>query len=190
MLYLPGKITMWKEDRGYGFITPDHGGPDVFLHASILPNELKQPPLQTEISYVIGYDKQNRPRAVAVRFKRDPTTMSIVPALIVAAFFGLLAALIIFLHITPILFGVYMLMSFITFIVYATDKQSAMVGERRIPERTLHRLEFLCGWPGALFAQQYYRHKSRKQEYKTTFWLMTVLNLIVLLGYVLVEMLV
>ena len=31
-----GKLKMWNADRGYGFISDDSGGPDVFLHISAL----------------------------------------------------------------------------------------------------------------------------------------------------------
>ena len=31
-----GKLKMWNSDRGYGFITDDSGGPDIFLHATAL----------------------------------------------------------------------------------------------------------------------------------------------------------
>ncbi|QNA89250.1 cold shock domain-containing protein [Massilia sp. Dwa41.01b] len=31
---LPGSVTTWKDEQGYGFITPNGGGPAVFLHVS------------------------------------------------------------------------------------------------------------------------------------------------------------
>jgi uncharacterized membrane protein YsdA (DUF1294 family) len=59
----------------------------------------------------------------------------------------------------------YALMSVATFAAYLVDKRAAVRGRRRIPERTLHWLELCCGWPGALAAQQCFRHKRRKGRY-------------------------
>ncbi len=72
---------------------------------------------------------------------------------------------------------VYLLMSVVTFCVYALDKYKAKKGTWRTPERTLHVLELLCGWPGALAAQQILRHKSYKKSFRFVFWLMVLLNL-------------
>lgn len=47
-------------------------------------------------------------------------------------------------------------------------------------------LAVLGGWPGALAAQQALRHKTRKQPFRTVFWLTVVVNCAVLaLGFTL-----
>jgi len=76
------------------------------------------------------------------------------------------------------LWGLYMAMSLATFIVYALDKRAARLGQWRVKEITLHGLAFLCGWPGALLAQHLLRHKRAKASFRRTFWLSTVLNIL------------
>lgn len=63
----------------------------------------------------------------------------------------------------------YAAVSLVTFAAYGVDKRRAVAGRRRIPERTLHRLELLGGWPGALAGQALFRHKLRKFRYMAVF---------------------
>ena len=65
--------------------------------------------------------------------------------------------------------GGYAFVSIVTFVVYGLDKRRAVNSGRRVPERTLHGLELLGGWPGALIAQAVFRHKRRKLSYMLVF---------------------
>ena len=46
----------------------------------------------------------------------------------------------------------------------------------RIPERTLHLLAFLGGWPGALLGQRFFRHKTKKLSFLIAFWAVVALH--------------
>jgi uncharacterized membrane protein YsdA (DUF1294 family) len=65
----------------------------------------------------------------------------------------------------PLVLAIYGLMSLATAALYAWDKRCASRGCRRTPERTLHAMALLGGWPGALVAQQLFRHKRRKNGF-------------------------
>ena len=63
----------------------------------------------------------------------------------------------------------YLGMSTLCFIVYAVDKSAAVAGRRRISENTLLGLGLVGGWPGAILAQQFLRHKLRKRPFMVPF---------------------
>ena len=65
----------------------------------------------------------------------------------------------------------YVVMSGVILIAYAADKRAARMGRIRTRERTLHLLELLGGWPGALIGQQLFRHKRRKASFFLVTWL-------------------
>jgi uncharacterized membrane protein YsdA (DUF1294 family) len=78
---------------------------------------------------------------------------------------------------TPMLIPViYGLVSLITFIVYARDKSAARKGGQRVPENSLHLLALFGGWPGALVAQQRFRHKTAKTSFRIPFWITVAVN--------------
>lgn len=73
--------------------------------------------------------------------------------------------------------GAYLVISLTCFVAYAIDKSAARNGGWRTPERTLLLLGLACGWPGALLAQQWLRHKTAKRSFQQMFWVTVVLNI-------------
>jgi uncharacterized membrane protein YsdA (DUF1294 family) len=69
------------------------------------------------------------------------------------------------------LIGAYPLLSVVALVLYGRDKSAAKSGgvRRRTPESTLHVIALLGGWPGALLAQRMFRHKTRKEPFRTVF---------------------
>ena len=79
----------------------------------------------------------------------------------------------------PALYGA---ASVVAFAAYAFDKSAARRGAPRVSERTLLVLGLVGGWPGALVAQQAFRHKTRKRSFRRAFWTTVVLNVLALAG--------
>lgn len=72
--------------------------------------------------------------------------------------------------------GAYVVLSAGSFAFYGWDKAAARRGGRRTPELTLHLLALAGGWPGALLAQSVFRHKTKKQPFRSIFWCTVVVN--------------
>jgi CspA family cold shock protein len=61
-----GKIKMYNEDRGFGFIKPDDGGDDIFFHVSALRvgDDVAR---DLAVSFEVGVDhKSGKSRAISV----------------------------------------------------------------------------------------------------------------------------
>lgn len=71
---------------------------------------------------------------------------------------------------TVIPLAAYGVVSVIAFFLYWSDKRKARTDSWRTPENILHAVELAGGWPGALIAQQVFRHKTRKVSYQVLFW--------------------
>ncbi len=46
-----GQLKTWKDDKGFGFIKPDDGGKEVFLHISALQRRSRRPKVGDTILY-------------------------------------------------------------------------------------------------------------------------------------------
>jgi uncharacterized membrane protein YsdA (DUF1294 family)/cold shock CspA family protein len=178
-----GKLRSWNDDRGFGFIVPSEGGKDIFLHISALSNRDRRPEIGQVVTYALSTDDQGRPRATKATLPVDRLPVhkkkkqGAAGAMIIAGVFIALVALSVVAGKLPalILLG-YLLISLITFFVYAFDKRAAKDGAWRTKEGTLHLLSLIGGWPGALIAQQKLRHKSKKQSFRSAFWMTVFVN--------------
>jgi cold shock protein len=61
---IKGVLKTWKEDRGFGFIKPDAGGKDVFIHISALKGVSRRPVTGDVIYYQITKDNRGKYKAI------------------------------------------------------------------------------------------------------------------------------
>lgn len=179
---LHGRITDWKDDKGFGFITPNGGGPRVFVHIKSFSNRQQRPAGNEIVTYELWHAAQCRPQAGNVAFvgKRVPPTAPCgqgnIALLLAVAFLALVAGWAVAGRLPIEVAGFYLAASLVAFIAYALDKSAARNGQWRTKENTLHLIALAGGWPGALAAQRLLRHKSRKQSFQILFWATVVLN--------------
>jgi uncharacterized membrane protein YsdA (DUF1294 family) len=93
---------------------------------------------------------------------------------------ALFAALFAWFGLPWMLAAAYAVLSLACFIAYAVDKAAARARRQRTPERTLLLLGLAGGWPGAVLAQQWLRHKSAKTAFQVRFWATVAVNCAVL----------
>ncbi len=174
-----GTITDWNDEKGFGFVTPDEGGERIFLHVNALATGQPRPQVSDVVTYEIGADNQRRPCAINVQYRNYRLGFSFLNLFFLGSIAFFTALLWMALNnITPwwIFIG-YISASFLTILEYAWDKYKAKRGKWRTSEATLHILELLGGWPGALIAQQIFRHKNRKASFQIQFWFIVVAHL-------------
>jgi cold shock CspA family protein len=49
-----GRVAFFNADKGYGFIIPDAGGPDVFFHRYSLPDGIDELEKGQRVRYAVG----------------------------------------------------------------------------------------------------------------------------------------
>ena len=185
-----GTLKSWNDERGFGFIAPDGARQDVFVHISAVPAINGRPLGGERLGFDLELDREGRQRAVHVRvlpplglFQSGgrvddlPAAWTAPRLLIIPVFGGIYGAVSSQWGFYPYVLTGYVAVSLVSFLVYDLDKGAAMERRWRTREKTLHWLSLLGGWPGALVAQQWLRHKTSKPGFVAVFWVTVVLNI-------------
>ena len=194
-----GRLIEWFDDKGYGFIQPNDPDKDrVFLHIKDFVKAGPRPIVGCALDYQVVLDSRGY-RAQQVKYlkaaetktnskkiskvtvhqqKMQPMQIASIVYIVVLAvlvMIGLLSGMVLLLI---------SLMNALSYWLYAQDKEAAQLGNRRVPENTLHLVAFLGGWPAAWLAQQKLRHKTQKQPFRKIYFCTIAFNLILILWLV------
>jgi cold shock CspA family protein len=66
---LKGVLKTWKDDRGFGFIQPDNGDKDIFVHISSLKGMARRPVRGDVMFYEVARDTGGKLKAVNARIE-------------------------------------------------------------------------------------------------------------------------
>ena len=184
---LDGTLISWNDDKGFGFIRPANGSRNVFVHIRAFSSSNGRPQVGDSLEFRLGPGRNGRIQALDVRgtglvrpsTPRPAGRGAVFGFVVIALFVGaiILSSSFASVHIGVI--AVYAAMSTVTFIAYGVDKLRARSGQWRVSEATLLVMGFVGGWPGAIVAQQLFRHKTRKARFRQAFWGSVALNLLI-----------
>lgn len=189
-----GRVKSWNAERGFGFIEPTLGGQEVFLHISAVPSALRPPQIGQAFTFEVELNRGGKKRAAnlgvllprkAAERARDMPGVAFSPAALIAIpVFLIIFVLVAALWRVSVWVGVgYLALSVAAVIAYAVDKSAARSGAWRSSEQSLLLLGLAGGWPGAIVAQQFLRHKTRKASFQSAFWGTIVLNVAAFVCY-------
>ena len=182
-----GKIVFWNEEKAFGFIEPSAGGDQVFAHITSFKTRDSAPRVGRKVSFQLAKDKDGRLCAVKVLYAgekpapdrakpRKSATLWMIPIYFILLFLSVV------ISDFPIIVLLWQIaISVAAYVIYAWDKSSAKNNRWRTSESTLHMLALAGGWPGALYAQQVLRHKSKKESFRIGFWVTVLLSVAIVI---------
>lgn len=190
-----GRLKSWNAERGFGFVKPDGGGQDIFVHVSAVPSRLRPPKLGQHFTFEVELNRDGKKRASNLGIfeqqapapsraqPQKPASWSAGSALAIPAFVVVYIVVASKYSVSHWLALTYVVLSAICLMAYAFDKSAAVAGRWRSSEQSLLALGVLGGWPGGLLAQQLLRHKSSKASFRRAFWGTVLLNVAAFVGY-------
>jgi len=180
-----GTIASWNADRGFGFINPDAGGAQVFVHVRALPQGSKPPEVGQKLTYELEHTSDGKTRARYARLEGTRAVQTygqvrtnILSYLPIVLFAIIYAAVQWLWHPHYWVFLIYVGTSVICFLIYLADKSAAAVGGWRVSESALLLLGLFGGWPGGIIAQRLLHHKTRKRSFQAAFAGSVVVNVL------------
>ncbi|HHY56016.1 MAG TPA: DUF1294 domain-containing protein [Chloroflexi bacterium] len=188
---MQGTVVKFDDKKGFGFIQPDGQAEQVFVHASAVTTTGRLAQGQRVTFDVTPSPKGPRASNVLVAgaaAKSAPTrnTTPVSPYML----FGGLAvsdtaivmALGMFVFSLAWLWAYLIAINVTTLMLYYYDKRAPQHGRLRVPERILHLAELFGGTPAGFIGQHVLHHKSAKGSYQLNFWLIVVVQVLILIG--------
>ena len=180
-----GRLVEWFDDKGYGFIQPQDSHKDrVFLHIKDFAHTGPRPIVGCAVEYTVLLDERGRYHAQQVIYlkasqvlehradKAKPATFKRWSAMQIGIVlyigFMLIASFSKLLPPYTLLFV--SLMNGLSYWLYGLDKEAAQLGNKRVPEQSLHVVDALGGWCGGWLAQQKLCHKTQKQAFQKIYY--------------------
>jgi len=174
-----GIIVEYIEDKGYGFIRSSNHKEDIFFHISNISNS-KKISIGQNVNFDIneGDKGLNAVNIIAGKMQKSPYK--------IYGFLSIILTLIITLLLLNkninLIISYLGAINIVTFLIYGYDKYISTKNSNmlRVPERVLLLLGLAGGSISALLAQNIFRHKTQKKSFQTYFWLVTTLQIIVI----------
>ena len=163
-------------------MTPSLGGERVFLHIKAFARRGRRPREGDLVTYELTFDKRRCPRASSARFSKEVVAdatgsrPSAIPLSLATMFLIAVLGVVLAGRLPVAVLLLYLGASVLAFTAHWLDKSAARYGRWRTAERTLYLFGLAGGWPGALFAQRIFRHKSSKAEFQRMFRITVVVN--------------
>lgn len=181
-----GRLVNWSDERGFGFLAPEGGGQDVFVHASSFSKEGRHIEIGVEYEFDVEVGKDGRQKAKRVTQiiapKARPSLLSQVlqrgpRLLVIPAFLFIIVAISTVQPVSPNWLVIYGVASVACFAGYGLDKMAANHKAWRVSETILLLIGLVGGWPGGIAGQEIFRHKTQKKSFRTLFWMSVAINM-------------
>ena len=167
-----GRIIEWDVKKSFGFL---HDGTHrIFIHHRDFAEHRKIPERGDTVTFTVGLDFTGRTCAkeaviTSAVGKLGARDFIVLALLLIAPAFAIHRLAELFPPLVLVIASV--VLSVVTYAIYAWDKHQALNNAWRVSESTLHLLAFVGGWPGAFLAQRHLRHKTAKLSFLLIFWL-------------------